>query len=63
MNKSQNRNMENKRRQGNMTPQKVHNHTVEDLVDSEWEESSVSGVRRMITRMFKKSKEEIQKQQ
>jgi hypothetical protein len=32
MSKSQNRNMENKRRQGNMTPQKVNNYTIEVLV-------------------------------
>jgi hypothetical protein len=25
--------MENKRKQGNMTPQKVNNHTIEDLVE------------------------------
>jgi hypothetical protein len=35
MSKFQNRNMGNKRRQGNMTPQKVNNHTIEEMVDSE----------------------------
>jgi hypothetical protein len=32
MSKSQNKKMVNKRRQGNMTPQKVNNHILEDLV-------------------------------
>jgi hypothetical protein len=34
MRKSQNRTMGNRRRQGTMTPQKVTNHTIENLVDS-----------------------------
>jgi hypothetical protein len=53
--------MRNKRRQGNMTPQKVDNHTVEDFVGSEGDESLVSEVRKMI-RMFNELKENIQKQ-
>jgi hypothetical protein len=44
-----------------MTPQKANNHTVEDLVDSEREESPVSDVRRMIIRMFEELIE-LQKQ-
>jgi hypothetical protein len=32
MNKSQNRNVGNKIRQGNMIPQKDNDHTIEDLV-------------------------------
>jgi hypothetical protein len=51
---------------GNMTPQKAHNHTIEDLVDSEGEESPVTEVRRMMIRMFNELKvelkEDIQKQ-
>jgi hypothetical protein len=42
--------------QGNMTPQTVNNHTMEDLEDNEEDESSVAEVRRMITRMFKELK-------
>jgi hypothetical protein len=38
MSKSQDRNIWNKRRQGNMTPQKVNNLNIEDLVDSEGDE-------------------------
>jgi hypothetical protein len=59
--KSQNRNMGNKRRQGNMTPQKVNSHTIEDLVDSEGNESAVADIRK-ITRMSKELKDDLQKQ-
>jgi hypothetical protein len=45
-----------------MTPQKVNNHTIEDLADSERDEYSGAEVRRIITRMFKDLKMEIQKQ-
>jgi hypothetical protein len=38
--KSQNRRMGNKRNQGNIIPQKVNNHTIEDLVDSKRDEAS-----------------------
>jgi SOS response regulatory protein OraA/RecX len=62
MNKSKNRNMGNKRSQENMTAQKINNHTIEDLVDSEGDESSVAEAKRMITRMFKELKEDVQKQ-
>jgi formaldehyde-activating enzyme involved in methanogenesis len=60
MSKSQTINMENKRSQRNMTPQSVNNNTVEDIVDSEADESSVVEVRRII-RMYKKYKEDIYK--
>jgi hypothetical protein len=53
MNKSQNINMENKRMQGNMTIQNVNNRTIQDLMDSEGDESSAAEIRRMITRMFR----------
>jgi molybdenum-dependent DNA-binding transcriptional regulator ModE len=45
-----------------MTLQKANNHTIEDLVDSEGDESSVAEVRRMMIRMFNELKEDIQKQ-
>jgi hypothetical protein len=54
--------MGNKRRQENMTPQKVDNHTREDLVDSEGHESSGAEVKRMILRMSSELQENIQKQ-
>jgi hypothetical protein len=64
MSKSQNKNMRHKRMQGNMTPQNVANHTIEDLMDSEGDESPL--VRRMMIRMFneltEELKEDIQKQ-
>jgi hypothetical protein len=64
MSKSQNKNMRHKRMQGNMTPQNVTNHTIEDLMDSEGDESPL--VRRMMIRMFneltEELKEDIQKQ-
>jgi hypothetical protein len=53
--------MSNRRRQGNMIPEKVNSHTIEDLADSEGNESSVSEVQRMMIRMFKKLKEDIEK--
>jgi hypothetical protein len=37
--------MGNKRRQGNVTPQKVSNHTIDDLVDSEGYKYSAAEVR------------------
>jgi hypothetical protein len=49
-----------KRRQGNTTPQKANNKTIEDLVESEEGESSVTDVRRMMIRMFYELKEDIQ---
>jgi hypothetical protein len=42
-----------------MTPQKVNNQTIEDLVDSEEDESSFAEVTRMVIRMFNKLKEDI----
>jgi hypothetical protein len=44
---SQNGNTGNKRRQGNMIPQKGNNHKIEVLVDNEGDEFSVAEVRRM----------------
>jgi hypothetical protein len=41
-----------------MTPQKVNNHTIEDLVDSEGDESVVE-VRRMVIKMFNKLNMEL----
>jgi hypothetical protein len=61
MSKPQNRNMRNKRMQGNMTPQKINNHTKEDLMDSEGDETSVSKFKRKIIRMSKVFKEDIPK--
>jgi hypothetical protein len=57
MRKAQNRNMGAKRRQGNMTPQKVDNQTIEDLVDSEGNESLDAEVRIMMIRMFNELEE------
>jgi hypothetical protein len=53
--------MGNRKSQRNMTTQKVNSHTIEDLVDSACDESSVSEVKRMMTRMFKELKEDIHK--
>jgi hypothetical protein len=53
--------MGNRRRQGNVTPLKVNNHTIEDLMDSEGSKTSVSEFKRMIS-MYKEFKEEIQNQ-
>jgi hypothetical protein len=58
MSKSQNRDMENKRIHGDMIPQKVNNHTIEDLVGSEGEESSHAEVRKTRIKMFKELKED-----
>jgi hypothetical protein len=52
--------MGRKRKQGNMTPQKANNHSIEDLKESEGDESSVAVVKRMI-RMFNELKEDIKK--
>jgi hypothetical protein len=53
--------MGNRRRQGTMTPWKVNKHTIEDLVDSEGDETSASQIKRMIFRMLKELKEDIKK--
>jgi hypothetical protein len=44
-----------------MTPQKVNNRTIEDLVDSEGDEYPVGEVRRMMIGMFNELKEDMQK--
>jgi acetyl-CoA carboxylase alpha subunit len=43
-----------------MTLQKVNNHTIEDLMDSERDGFSDAEARRMMTRMFNELKEDIQ---
>jgi hypothetical protein len=40
--------MGNKRRQGNMTPQKVNNHTIKHLMNSRGDETSVSKFKSMM---------------
>jgi hypothetical protein len=50
--KALNRNMGRQRRQGNITPQKINNDIIEDLVESEGDESPVADFRRIMTRMF-----------
>jgi hypothetical protein len=59
MSKSQNTSRGNKIRQGNMTPQKVNNHTIEDLVESEGDEFPVAEVRRMFNEFKEELKENI----
>jgi hypothetical protein len=61
MSKTQIRYRGKKRRQENRTLQKANNITVENLVESEEEESSVADIRRMMIRMFNEFKEDIQK--
>jgi hypothetical protein len=53
--------MRNKIRQGNMTPQKVNNHTIENLVDSKGDKSPIAEVRRMMIRIFNELKTELKK--
>jgi hypothetical protein len=45
MSKSHNRSRRNRRRQKNVTPQMVSNHTIEDLLDSKADETPVSEVK------------------
>jgi cell shape-determining protein MreC len=45
-----------------MTSQKINSQTIDDLVDSEGDECSVAKVTRMLKKMFKKFKDDIQKQ-
>jgi hypothetical protein len=58
--------MGRKRRQGNTTPQKANNDIIEDLMENEGDESPVADLKKMKTRKFNKSeedlKENIQKQ-
>jgi hypothetical protein len=42
-----------------MTTQETNNHTVQDLVERELDESSVAEVGRMMIRMFNELKEEL----
>jgi hypothetical protein len=48
MSKVQNRNIGRKRRQGDTTPQKSNNNIIEDLVESEGEESPGAEIGRII---------------
>jgi hypothetical protein len=61
MRKLQNKGMGNRKRQGNMTPQNVNNHT-KDLTDSEKDNTSASKPKRMMIRMVKEVKEDMHKQ-
>jgi hypothetical protein len=49
------------KRQGNMTSQKVNNHTTKDLMDSKGDETPVSKLKRMMIRMTMKVREGRQK--
>jgi TnpA family transposase len=44
-----------------MTPQKTNNNIIEDLVDSEGDESLVADFKRMLISLFNERKEDIQK--
>jgi hypothetical protein len=59
MNKAQNRNLGRKGRQGNMSLRKAHNHTTENLVDSEGDKSPFVEVGRMMIRMFNELEVEL----
>jgi hypothetical protein len=59
MSKAQNRNMERKRKQRNVTLQKTNNNIIEDLMESYGDESPVADLKRMMIRMFKELKEEL----
>jgi hypothetical protein len=54
--------MGNRRSQGSITSQKVNNHTIEELIDSEVDETSVSKFKGIMISMFKDLEEDIQKQ-
>jgi hypothetical protein len=43
-----------------MTPQKVNSHTTNDLKDSKGDETSVSKLKRMMIRMIKEIKKDMQ---
>jgi hypothetical protein len=45
-----------------MTPQKTNNNMIEDMVETEVEESPIADIRRMLINMFNELKEDIQKQ-
>jgi CRISPR/Cas system CMR-associated protein Cmr5 small subunit len=63
MSKSENIRMRNLKRQGNMTHQKVNNHPIENLVDSEGDENSDSEFKRMMIRMFNEFKDNTKTRQ
>jgi hypothetical protein len=50
------------KRQGNMTPQKLNNHTTKDLNGSKEDEISISRLKRMIKSMINEMKEDIHEQ-
>jgi hypothetical protein len=50
--------MRNRRKQGNVIPQKDNNLIIEDLVDSDVDETSVSEVKRIKPKTFKELIEE-----
>jgi hypothetical protein len=52
-----------KKKQGNRTHQKSNNNKIEDLVESEEDESPVSDLRRMMIRMFNELKKTHKKMQ
>jgi hypothetical protein len=57
--KAQKGNMGRKTRHGNTTPQKTNSNIIQDLVESEGDESSVADNRKMMIRMFNVLKEEL----
>jgi hypothetical protein len=56
MSKAQNRNMGTKRRQGNITPQMTHSHTIENFVNCEGNISPFTKYRRMMIIMLSELK-------
>jgi hypothetical protein len=57
----QNRNMGRKRKQGNITPQKMNNKVIEDLVENEGDEFPVAVLRRMMVRIFNELRKDLKK--
>jgi hypothetical protein len=60
MSKTQNRNRGIKRMKGNKTSQNNNNNLIEDLMESEGDETPVADVKRMIIRMFNEFKEKLE---
>jgi hypothetical protein len=61
MSKTQNRNMERKRRQGSTTPQKINNDIIEDLVESEGDEYPLTDIRKRMIRIFNELKSSLRR--
>jgi hypothetical protein len=61
MNKSKCRSTQNIKRQGNMTPQKIDNHTTKDLNDSEGDEILSFKLKRIMIIMINEMKKEMYK--